>query len=37
LYGEDISKSWDFGNKAMSSLILILVAAIYIYFSFWTN
>jgi SSS family solute:Na+ symporter len=37
LYGEDISKSWDFGNKAMSSLILILVAAIYLYFSFWTN
>jgi SSS family solute:Na+ symporter len=37
LYGEDISKSWDLGNKTMSSLILILVAAIYIYFSFWTN
>jgi SSS family solute:Na+ symporter len=37
LYGEDISKSWDLGNKTMSSLILILVAAIYVYFSFWTN
>ena len=37
LYGEDISKSWDFGNKSMSSLILILVGAIYLYFSFWTN
>jgi SSS family solute:Na+ symporter len=37
LYGEDISKSWDWGNKAMSSLILILVGAIYLYFSFWTS
>jgi SSS family solute:Na+ symporter len=37
LYGEDISKSWDAGNKTMSALILLLVGAIYLYFSFWTN
>ncbi len=37
LHGEEIRASWDLGNKLMASAILILVAAIYLYFSFWLN
>jgi SSS family solute:Na+ symporter len=33
--GEEISRSWDWGNKLMAGLILVLVLGIYIYFSFW--
>ena len=33
--GEEISRSWDLGNKLMAGLILVLVLGIYIYFSFW--
>jgi len=33
--GEEIKKSWDFGNKAMATAILVLVLGMYIYFSFW--
>jgi SSS family solute:Na+ symporter len=33
--GEEIAKSWDWGNKIMAGLILALVLGIYWYFSFW--
>lgn len=32
---EEISKSWDAGNKLMAGLILVLVLGLYLYFSFW--
>jgi len=35
LHGAEISKSWDAGNKIMSALIILLVAGLYLYFSFW--
>jgi len=35
LHGEEIRASWDFGNKFMASLIVVLVAGLYLYFSFW--
>ena len=35
LAGDEIKGSWDLGNKVMSALILLLVAGIYLYFSFW--
>jgi solute:Na+ symporter, SSS family len=35
LHGEEISRSWDTGNKVMSALILALVLGMYLYFSFW--
>lgn len=34
-YGDEIRASWDLGNKLITGAILILVAAIYLYFSFW--
>jgi SSS family solute:Na+ symporter len=34
-YGDEIRASWDAGNKLLASLILVLVTAIYLYFSFW--
>ena len=37
LHGEEIRASWDLGNKVMTTLILVFVAAIYLYFSFWLN
>jgi SSS family solute:Na+ symporter len=37
LAGEEIKKSWDFGNKLMVGLILGLVAGMYLYFSFWLS
>jgi SSS family solute:Na+ symporter len=37
LHGEEIRASWDGGNKLMATLILVLVAAIYLYFSFWLD
>jgi len=33
--GDEISKSWDVGNKILSGVILALVIGIYWYFSFW--
>jgi SSS family solute:Na+ symporter len=35
LHGEEIRASWDLGNKVMTTLILLLVSGIYLYFSFW--
>ncbi len=35
LAGDEIKDSWDFGNKLMSGLILLLVGGMYLYFSFW--
>jgi SSS family solute:Na+ symporter len=37
LHGDEIRASWDTGNKVMASLIVVLVAAMYLYFSFWLN
>jgi SSS family solute:Na+ symporter len=37
LHGDEIRASWDAGNKFMATLILVLVAGIYLYFSFWLN
>jgi len=31
----EIKESWNFGNKLMVGLILLLVGAMYLYFSFW--
>ncbi|MCB1127776.1 MAG: Na+/glucose cotransporter, partial [Verrucomicrobiae bacterium] len=35
LAGEEIHNSWDWGNKLMAGLILLLVGGLYLYFSFW--
>ena len=35
--GDEIKKSWDLGNKILSTTILLLVAGIYLYFSFWLD
>jgi SSS family solute:Na+ symporter len=37
LHGEEIRASWDAGNKLLATLILVLVAGLYLYFSFWLN
>ncbi|HJS08263.1 MAG TPA: sodium:solute symporter [Pirellulales bacterium] len=37
LHGEEISRSWDTGNKVLSGLIVALVLGMYLYFSFWLN
>ena len=37
LHGEEISRSWDTGNKVLSGIILALVVGLYLYFSFWLN
>jgi SSS family solute:Na+ symporter len=37
LHGEEISRSWDTGNKVLSGLIVTLVLGLYLYFSFWLN
>lgn len=34
---EEIRRSWDTGNKLMAALILALVGAMYLYFSFWLD
>lgn len=31
----EIKNSWDWGNKLMAGLILLLVGGMYLYFSFW--
>ena len=33
----EIKASWDWGNKLMVGLILLLVGGMYLYFSFWLN
>jgi len=35
LAGDEIHNSWDWGNKLMAGLILLLVGSMYLYFSFW--
>jgi len=35
LAGDEIHNSWDWGNKLMAGLILLLVGGMYLYFSFW--
>lgn len=37
LAGDEIKGSWDFGNKLMAGLIILLVGGMYTYFSFWLN
>ena len=37
LHGDEIRASWDAGNKFMATLILVLVAGMYLYFSFWLD
>ena len=37
LEGEDIRASWDWKNKALSALIVVLVLGMYLYFSFWLS
>ena len=37
LHGDEISASWDLGNKLMAAAILVLVGGMYLYFSFWLN
>jgi SSS family solute:Na+ symporter len=33
----ELKASWDLGNKILSALVLAIVAAVYIYFSFWLS
>jgi len=35
LGAQEIKASWDWGNKLMAGLILLCVAGMYLYFSFW--
>jgi SSS family solute:Na+ symporter len=35
LAADEIHSSWNFGNKLMAGLILLLVGGMYLYFSFW--
>ncbi len=37
LHGDEIRASWDTGNKLLSTLILLLVGGLYVYFSFWLD
>jgi SSS family solute:Na+ symporter len=37
LAAHEIHQSWNFGNKLMAGLILLLVGGMYLYFSFWLN
>ena len=34
---DEIKGSWDWGNKLMAGLILLLVGGMYLYFSFWLS
>ena len=36
-HGEEIRASWDAGNKLLPTLIIVLVAGLYLYFSFWLD
>lgn len=33
--GDELRRSWDGGNKFLATLVIALVLAIYLYFSFW--
>jgi len=33
--GEEIRRSWDWGNRLMVAVILVFVLGMYLYFSFW--
>jgi len=35
VYGDEIRRSWDTGNKVMMAVILLAVLGMYLYFSFW--
>ena len=35
--GDEIRKSWDWGNKLMATFILLAVGGMYLYFSFWLD
>ena len=37
IHGDEIRASWDTGNKLLAILILVLVAGLYLYFSFWIS
>ncbi len=37
LHGDEIRASWDGWNKLLATTILVLVAGLYLYFSFWLN
>jgi solute:Na+ symporter, SSS family len=37
MHGDEIKASWDRGNQLMATLILLLVAGMYLYFSFWVS
>jgi hypothetical protein len=37
LAADEDEGSWDFGNKLMVGLILLLVGSMYLYFSFWLS
>jgi SSS family solute:Na+ symporter len=37
IHGDEIRASWDTGNKVLASLIFVLVAGLYLYFSFWVG
>ncbi len=34
---DEIKDSWNFGNKLLAGLILLLVGGMYLYFSFWLS
>lgn len=33
--GDELRKSWDLGNKILATVVLGIVLAVYLYFSFW--
>jgi len=35
--GRKLRKSWDVTNKILSVIVIAIVAAVYLYFSFWLN
>jgi len=37
LHGDEIRESWDGWNKFLATTILVLVAGLYVYFSFWLD
>jgi SSS family solute:Na+ symporter len=35
--GDELKASWDLGNRLLSLLVLAIVVAVYLYFSFWLS
>ncbi len=35
--GEELRRSWDWGNKLLATVVIGLVLAVYLYFSFWLD